>query len=98
MDIIFEDDSLRKLEEDPAYDAGFDRSIVKSYRMRIQYIRAAENEKAFYSMKSLHYEKLKGNLEGFYSMRLNKQWRLVFKYNKGESGKLVVVVSIVDYH
>lgn len=98
MDIIFEDDSLRKLEEDPAYDAGFDRSIVKSYRMRIQYIRAAENEKAFYSMKSLHYEKLKGNLDGFYSMRLNKQWRLVFKYNKGESGKLVVVVSIVDYH
>lgn len=98
MDIIFEDDSLRKLEEDPAYDAGFDRSIVKSYRMRIQYIRAAENELAFYSMKSLHYEKLKGNLAGFYSMRLNKQWRLVFKYNKGESGKLVVVVSIVDYH
>ncbi|TXI37615.1 MAG: plasmid maintenance system killer protein [Nitrosomonas sp.] len=98
MDVIFEDDSLRKLEEDPAYDAGFERAIVRAYRMRIQFIRAAEDERAFYNMKSLHYEKLKGTLNGFHSMRLNKQWRLVFKYKKGESGKLVVVVSIIDYH
>ncbi|MBA3756020.1 MAG: type II toxin-antitoxin system RelE/ParE family toxin [Nitrosomonas sp.] len=98
MEVIFEDDSLRKLEEDPAYDAEFDRSIVKSYRMRIQFIRAAEDERVFYNMKSLHYEKLKGNFDGFHSMRLNKQWRLVFKYKKGESGKVVVVVSIIDYH
>lgn len=98
MDVIFEDDSLRKLEEDPAYNARFERAIVRAYRMRIQFIRAAEDERAFYNMKSLHYEKLKGTLNGFHSMRLNKQWRLVFKYKKGESGKLVVVVSIIDYH
>lgn len=98
MDVIFEDDSLRRLEEDPAFDAGFDRSIVRSYRMRIQFIRASNDERAFYNMKSLHYEKLKGTLNGFYSMRLNKQWRLILKYKEGDSGKLVVVVSISDYH
>ncbi len=98
MDVIFDNDSLRKLEEDAAYDAGFDRSIVRSYRMRIQFIRAADDERAFYNMKSLHYEKLKGDLNGFYSMRLNKQWRLILKYKEGDSGKLVVVVSISDYH
>jgi proteic killer suppression protein len=98
MEVIIEDDSLKKLDTDPAYDAGFDRSIVRSYRMRLQFIRASEDERAFYNMKSLHYEKLKGDLEGFYSMRLNKQWRLIIKYKKGESGKLVVVVSIIDYH
>ncbi len=98
MEVIIEDDSLKKLDEDSAYDAGFDRSIVRSYRMRLQFIRASEDERAFYNMKSLHYEKLKGDLEGFYSMRLNKQWRLIIKYKKGESGKLVVVVSIIDYH
>lgn len=98
MDVIFDNDSLRKLEEDVAYDAGSDRSIVRSYRMRIQFIRAADDERAFYNMKSLHYEKLKGDLNGFYSMRLNKQWRLILKYKEGDSGKLVVVVSISDYH
>jgi len=37
MEVIIEDDSLKKLDEDSAYDAGFDRSIVRSYRMRLIY-------------------------------------------------------------
>lgn len=98
MDVIFEDESLKKLEEDPAYDAGFERAIVKAYRMRLQLIRASQDERAFYNMKSLHYEKLKGDREGQHSMRLNKQWRLILKLRKEDSGKLVVVVSISDYH
>ena len=98
MDVIFEKDSLKRLEEDPTYDAGFERAIVKAYRMRLQLIRAAQDERAFYNMKSLHYEKLKGNLDGMSSMRLNKQWRLILKLRKEDSGKLVVVISISDYH
>lgn len=98
MDVIFNDDSLRRLEEDAAYDAGFDRSIVKAYRMRLQLIRAATDVRAFYNMKSLHYEKLKGDREGQHSMRLNKQWRLILELRKEDSGKLVVVISIIDYH
>ena len=98
MDVIFEKDSLKRLEEDPTYDAGFERAIVKAYRMRLQLIRAAQDERAFYNMKSLHYEKLKGNLDGMSSMRLNKQWRLILKLRKENSGKLVVVISISDYH
>jgi proteic killer suppression protein len=98
MDIIFEDASLKRLEEDPTYDAGFERAIVRAYRMRLQFIRAANDERAFYAMKSLHYEKLKGNLDGCYSMRLNKQWRLLLKLRKGDLGNLVIVISISDYH
>ena len=30
-----------------------------------------------------HFEKLRGNLEGFRSIRVNKQWRLVFQWNGG---------------
>ena len=98
MEIIFEDDSLKSLEEDLTYDAGFERSIVKSYRMLIQYIRAAQDERAFYNMKSLHYEKLKGTLDGLHSMRLNKKWRLILKLRKEGSSKSVVVISISNYH
>lgn len=98
MDIIFDDASLKRLEEDPAYDAGFDRAIVKAYRMGLQFMRAAQDERDFYNMKSLHYEKLKGDLDGLYSMRLNKQWRLLLKLRKESSGNLVIVISISDYH
>jgi proteic killer suppression protein len=98
MEIIFENDSLKKLEEDVTYDADFERAVVKSYRMRIQFIRSAQDERDFYSMKSLHYEKLIGDLQGYYSMRLNKQWRLLLKIRKENSENLVLVVSIRDYH
>ncbi len=32
---------------------------------------------------SNHFEKLRGNLESFHSVRVNKQWRLVFRWNGG---------------
>ncbi len=39
-------------------------------------------------------EKLAGNLKDFYSIRINDQWRIVFKWNSGHSEQ----VKIVDYH
>jgi proteic killer suppression protein len=32
---------------------------------------------------SNHFEKLRGNLAGFYSIRVNKQWWLVFRWDGG---------------
>lgn len=39
-------------------------------------------------------EKLKGNLEGYYSIRINSQWRIIFEWIGSDSHH----VSIVDYH
>ena len=33
-------------------------------------------------------EKLKGNLKDFYSIRINDQWRIIFKWDSGNSSKL----------
>jgi len=41
-----------------------------------------------------HLEKLKGNLAGQYSVRINKQWRITFTWSRGNAGD----VRIVDYH
>ena len=38
-------------------------------------------------------EKLKGNLEGFYSIRVNDQWRVIFRWDSQPYD-----VSVVDYH
>ena len=36
---------------------------------------------------SNHFEKLRGNLEGFHSIRVNRQWRLIFRWDgsRGEA-------------
>ncbi len=39
-------------------------------------------------------EKLKGNLKDFYSIRINDQWRIIFKWESGNSSE----VEIIDYH
>jgi len=39
-------------------------------------------------------EKLKGEKKGFYSIRINDQWRITFKWIDGHSYN----VEIVDYH
>ena len=39
-------------------------------------------------------EKLKGNLKRFYSIRINDQWRIIFKWNNGNASE----VEIIDYH
>ena len=39
-------------------------------------------------------EKLAGNLAGYYSIRINVQWRIIFKWENGNSTQ----VEIVDYH
>ena len=38
-------------------------------------------------------EGLKGDLKGFYSIRINDQWRVIFRWNQGAYD-----VQIVDYH
>ncbi len=98
MEIEFEDDELRRLARDTHFTGGYDRAIVRAFRMRIQFIEAAPDERVFRDMRSLNFEKLVGDLAGLYSMRLNLQWRLLIKLRRETSGKVVVVVSIRDYH
>jgi toxin HigB-1 len=99
MDIRFADDRLSRLESDRTFRTGeFGDEVVRSFRKKLQFIRAAVDERDLYQMKSLHFEKLKGERAHQRSMRLNKQWRLILELASEASGRVVVVVSIEDYH
>lgn len=39
-------------------------------------------------------EKLKGNLKDFYSIRVNYQWRLIFRWENSNAFE----VQLIDYH
>jgi toxin HigB-1 len=39
-------------------------------------------------------EKLSGKLKDYYCIRINSQWRIIFKWNAGNA----TAVEIIDYH
>lgn len=98
MDVGFEDQRLDRLETDATFSGGFADAVVTAYRKRLQQIRAALDERTFYAHRSLNFEKLRGDREGQYSMRLNDQWRLVLVFRGSSPRKTVWIIEIVDYH
>ena len=54
---------------------------------KLQMIDDAATDQDLRIPPSNHFEKLRGNLEGFCSIRVNKQWRLIFRWdgNHGEA-------------
>lgn len=98
MEVHFNNEDLDRLETDAEFGGGFAQAIVRAFRKRMQYIRAASDERDFYAMKSLHFEKLKGKRSHQHSMRLNDQWRLIVEMEGKGNDKVLVIVAIEDYH
>ena len=98
MDVEFADSAWDRLETELNFNAGFSRDIVRAYRKLIQVIRGAPDERTFYALKSLHFEKLKGNREHQRSMRLNDKWRLIIEIKPSQPKNVIVVIGIEDYH
>lgn len=98
MEVSFKTKALERLATEITYTGDYSQAIVIAYRKRIQVILNAPDERVFYAMKSLHFEKLKGNRSHQHSMKLNDQWRLILEFEGVAPDKVVVVVSIEDYH
>ena len=98
FEVRFKDESLDRVERDAKYSAGRGDAIDKAFRKRMQQIRSAADERDFYALKSLRFEKLKGERSHQHSMRLNEQWRLILEIGGDGSNKKLTVVGIEDYH
>ena len=68
--------------------------IQKIGRRKLRMINNSININDLKIPPSNRIEKLSGNLKEFYSIRINKQWRVIFKWNKGNAHE----VQIIDYH
>ena len=74
------------------------RRISRDLRQRIQskldLINGAVSLRDLQAPQSNLLEKLGGDLEGFYSIRVNQQYRLIFRFEKNQCGD----VRCADYH
>jgi len=68
--------------------------ILEHAVYKLDVINAAQNLDDLKSPPGNRLEQLKGNLKGFYSIRINSQWRIVFHWESNAAHD----VQILDYH
>ena len=72
----------------------FPPDIWKRAVRKLDMLRRAKTLEDLKIPPSNRLEALKGELEGFYSIRINDQYRIIFRFEDGDAYD----VAIVDYH
>jgi toxin HigB-1 len=73
----------------------FQGFAAQAYK-RLEILEAATSLEDLRALPSNRLETLRGSRAGQYSIRINQQWRICFKWLKGATGPSAV--EIVDYH
>jgi proteic killer suppression protein len=73
---------------------GFSTDIQDTARRKLRMLNNSIDVKDLMIPPSNRIEKLKGNRKDFYSIRVNNQWRLIFRWKNGNAFN----VELIDYH
>ncbi|MDI6768561.1 MAG: type II toxin-antitoxin system RelE/ParE family toxin [Anaerolineales bacterium] len=71
----------------------FPQNIIPAAMRKLDVLNAAHNLDDLRSPPGNRLESLKGDLLGFYSVRINDQWRIIFRWENGAAD-----VEMIDYH
>jgi toxin HigB-1 len=71
---------------------GFEQQLKK----RLAILEDAQSKDDLRLLPSNHFEALKGDRSGQFSIRINKQWRLCFEWPEGTEHPFNI--EVVDYH
>jgi len=72
----------------------FPTEVRKSARRKLQYLNAAVRLEDLAVPPGNRLEALKGALKGLHSIRINDQWRVVFRWSTEGAAE----VQVTDYH
>ena len=72
----------------------FPVDIQRSARRKLLYLDDADDLRDLLAPPGNRLELLRGNRAGQYSIRVNDQWRICFRWDQGKAQQ----VEIVDYH
>ena len=72
----------------------FPTAIVPAALRKLDYLAAAHSLNDLRSLPGNRLEALKGDWEGYHSIRINQRWRVVFRWENNGAAQ----VAIVDYH
>ena len=98
MKVKLLDKSLERLFTSEAHKLKLPVSVISSAQRKIAFMQNCNSELDLRNWKSLHYEALAGDKKGLKSIRLNDQWRLVFKLVEKKEATEIHLLSVEDYH
>jgi proteic killer suppression protein len=81
----FRDDWLREFFLNDLHHRKIPAGREKALFRKLQLIDDANEEKDLRIPPGNHFERLRGNLEGYCCIRVNIQWRLIFRWNAERS-------------
>jgi toxin HigB-1 len=85
MKVIFNNEKLQTLYEGTFKGKPtFAKPIIEKFIERIETIANVTSSIELLKFRSLNFEALKGKLKGFYSIRVNKQYRILFRIEADE--------------
>ncbi|WP_299436366.1 type II toxin-antitoxin system RelE/ParE family toxin [uncultured Rhodospira sp.] len=70
------------------------RAFERQAQRRMNILNEASSLEDLMRLPSNRFEALRGDRQGQYSIRINEQWRICFRFEEGEAHD----VEIVDYH
>lgn len=79
----FRDNWLRAFFVDDVRSRNIPSDLADRLFRKLQMLDDATTDQDLRVPPSNHFEKLRGKLEGFHSIRVNKQWRLIFRWDGG---------------
>jgi len=83
MIVGFRDEWLRRFFQLDVSSRNVPADIEARLFRKLQMIDDATTDSDLRAPPSNHFERLKGDLDGLHSIRVNRQWRLVFRWNGG---------------
>jgi proteic killer suppression protein len=81
--VSFRDEWLRAFFAEDVSSRKILADIEARLFRKLQMIDDATTDQDLRTPPSNHFEELRGDLSGFHSIRINKQWRLVFRWDGG---------------
>ena len=88
MIVGWRDEWLRKFFEDDVASKKIPADLRDRLFRKLQMLDDAETDADLRVPPSNHFEQLSGNLEGWRSIRVNIQWRLIFQWEEGNAGNV----------
>ena len=88
------DDKQTELIWDGERSARYPMTIQHVARRKLRMIHNAQSITDLRVPPGNHLEKLSGDLIGYHSIRINRQWRIIFQWINEEAFN----VRIIDYH
>ena len=97
MDIEFRNRRLERFYSVKSAARKLPVPVAEAYVDAIDLLRAARDLNALRAVKGLRLERLvEGSRKGQYSIRLNRQWRLILK--EGDSSTVVIVWDVNNHY